>query len=654
MADVLLGRADGIEGFARHVVLKRIKAEHAKDQRFIQMFLDEARVAANLHHQNIVQVYDIGENHGEYFFAMEYIHGEDLRRVLSAVSKTNKHMPLGYVCAILAAAAAGLHHAHERKGADKRPLNIVHRDVSPSNILIGFDGSVKVVDFGIAKAAMRQVETHSGSLKGKVGYMSPEQCKGDDVDRRSDIYALGVLLYELSTTSRLFKGENDYLLMDAIVNGKVPLPRVRRPDLPNELSSIIMKALSVDPSRRYQTADEFRIALEQFALKAQVTSNTSALATFMHKLFGEKAEPWVDITGAIPEDARIDVDGPTEAAKVSSGHSWSSLGDVEQIAATAQEEAAAVPVVARGQSPRHRKSSRTSGMNLALGDTIPPPQSRMDPTPAVLKRPTRTSMNGWEAQMPPAPARNKKIVAAVLPLVAIAGVAGFMLLENHPTSQTSAAQQPTNTAAMATPPVVAPTPAAPTVQPIETPAPVAETPPAVEEPPAVVEAAPEPAKTVTVKKSERKTTHHAAAPAPAPVAAPVAPPAPPPAPVPAPQPQVAVQAPPPAPAPAPVPAVVEQPKVIEPQIQLLSNATVSAVASDNARQLGKCEGGATLHGDIAVSFQIDAAGKVVKSQLSSSIKNPKVAGCILKAVQTWRFPKPPSGKAKGVYTISYQ
>ena len=250
MADVLLGRTDGIEGFERHVVLKRIRAEHAKDQRFISMFLDEARTAANLHHQNIVQVYYIGEATGEFFFAMEYIHGEDLRRLLSAVSKSKTHMPLGYVVAIVSAAASGLHYAHDRKGPDKKPMNIVHRDVSPSNILIGYDGAVKVVDFGIAKAATRAVETRSGSLKGKVSYMSPEQCKGEDIDRRSDVYALGVLLYELSTTTRLFKGDNDYLLMDAIVNGKVPLPRVRRPDLPNELSSIIMRALSVDPHRR--------------------------------------------------------------------------------------------------------------------------------------------------------------------------------------------------------------------------------------------------------------------------------------------------------------------------------------------------------------------------------------------------------------------
>src|SRR4051812_14969302 len=166
LADVLLARTEGIEGFERHVVVKRIRAEHAKDQRFITMFLDEARTAANLHHQNVVQVFDIGENAGEYFFAMEYIHGEDLRQILSAVARSRSHMPLGYVVAIVASAAAGLHYAHERRGADKKPMGIVHRDVSPSNVLIGFDGSVKVVDFGIAKAAST-AETRSGSLKGK-------------------------------------------------------------------------------------------------------------------------------------------------------------------------------------------------------------------------------------------------------------------------------------------------------------------------------------------------------------------------------------------------------------------------------------------------------------------------------------------------------
>src|SRR6185436_8453400 len=138
MADVLLGRTDGIEGFERHVVLKRIRPEHARDQRFIRMFLDEARVAAGLHHQHIVQVYDIGEAAGEHFIAMEYLHGEDVRKILSSASKQRAHVPLGYAVAIVSAAAAGLHYAHERRGADKQPINIVHRDVSPSNTLVGY------------------------------------------------------------------------------------------------------------------------------------------------------------------------------------------------------------------------------------------------------------------------------------------------------------------------------------------------------------------------------------------------------------------------------------------------------------------------------------------------------------------------------------
>src|SRR6185369_8350961 len=208
---------------------------------FIRMFLDEARVAATLHHQHIVQVHDIGEAAGEYFIAMEYVHGEDVRRILSRASKHRSHVPLGYAVAIVAAAAAGLHYAHERCDSNKQPLGIVHRDVSPSNILVGYDGSIKVVDFGIATASAQQ-ETRTGSLKGKLSYMSPEQCKGEVLDRRSDVYALGVVLYELATTTRMIKGDNDYLVMEQIVAGRISPPRVRRPDLPPELSEIILRA----------------------------------------------------------------------------------------------------------------------------------------------------------------------------------------------------------------------------------------------------------------------------------------------------------------------------------------------------------------------------------------------------------------------------
>ncbi|HTL31684.1 MAG TPA: protein kinase [Kofleriaceae bacterium] len=681
MADVLLGRTDGIEGFERHVVLKRIRAEHAKDQRFISMFLDEARTAANLHHQNIVQVYDIGESSGEFFFAMEYIHGEDLRKLLSAVSKSKTHMPLGYVVAIVSAAASGLHYAHDRKGPDKKPMNIVHRDVSPSNILIGYDGAVKVVDFGIAKAATRAVETRSGSLKGKVSYMSPEQCKGEDIDRRSDVYALGVLLYELSTTTRLFKGDNDYLLMDAIVNGKVPLPRVRRPDLPNELSSIIMRALSVDPNRRYQTAEELRIGLDQFAIKANLTCSTSALATYMNKMFGERPEPWLDAgSTSVDHKPAIDVEGPTAAgeSKPSVHHSWTEIprdaidDETDEAKTTTGGGGDGDNQKTRtdGKGKSGRVSSRRSSVNnaVALQDTIAPPISTKE---------TRTSMKmGWEAQgaRPTAPASRAKWAVALVPMLALVGFAAWHYLNKEP-EQKPAAQPvaqtmnapsaagaptapPTGEVAQPQPAAAQPAAAQPAAQPVadEPPAlrvvgveddtktaPVTPTPAAKQGSTHVVQRKTVPAtKAVTPPPTQKTTTTATPAPTTTAPAAPVTPPPVTPPPVTPPPQQPAVAAP-------------AAPQVVEaPQMAVLSNATVSGVASDHSRELGKCEGGAELHGDVAVSFQIDAGGKVVKSQLSSSIKNPKVSACILKSVQGWKFPKPPSGAAKGVYSISYQ
>jgi serine/threonine-protein kinase len=279
MADVLLARADGgdaIKDFERHVVIKRIKSEHAKNPKFVQMFLDEGRLAATLHHQHIVQVLDCGETDGEYFLAMEYLHGEDVRRLLSFASKKKTNVPVEMALAIASAAAAGLHHAHEKK--------IVHRDVSPSNIIVGYDGSVKVVDFGIAKA---------GQLAGKLAYMSPEQIKGDVVDRRSDVWSLGVVLYELATTTRLFKGDgDDASIMDQIIGGKIPLPRIRRPELTNELQTVIMNALTVDPKRRYQTTDEFRAAIDGYAQRTGAVSPD--LASYMRRQFGARVMPWLE------------------------------------------------------------------------------------------------------------------------------------------------------------------------------------------------------------------------------------------------------------------------------------------------------------------------------------------------------------------------
>ncbi len=313
MAHVLLARASGIEGFERYVVIKQIHVERARDDSVVKMFLDEARLAASLHHTNIVQVHDIGQEDGEYYFAMEYVHGEDLRTLLSKLNDTDTHLPLEHVVTIISSVAAALDYAHEQVGPDRKPLHLVHRDVSPANVIVGYDGNVKVVDFGIAKAAHRSTETHSGTLKGKISYMAPEQCLGEAVDRRSDVFSLGVVLYELYTVRRLFKASSDYLTMTAIVSGKVPPPSRHRPDIPAGLEAIMLKALARDPADRYQTADEMRIALDRFATAKGLRTSITALADYMRSTFGRRPEPWLVDEEYDEVITTVDFDGPPES-----------------------------------------------------------------------------------------------------------------------------------------------------------------------------------------------------------------------------------------------------------------------------------------------------------------------------------------------------
>ena len=684
MADVLLGRTDGIEGFERHVVLKRIKPEHARDQRFIRMFLDEARVAANLHHQHIVQVHDIGESAGEYFIAMEYIHGEDVRTILSSASKSRAHVPLGHAIALVSAAAAGLHYAHERRGTDKRPLGIVHRDVSPSNILVGYDGSVKVVDFGIAKATMRQ-ETRSGGLKGKVSYMSPEQCKSDEIDRRSDVYSLGVVLYELATTTRLFKGENDYLVMDQIVNGRVSLPRVRRPDLPNELSAIIMRALAPDPERRYFTADELRVALDQFAAKAGLTTSTSGIAAYMRKQFGERPEPWLELAGqrgTAYDDVQTSVGEPRAT-------SWTELPRAEHVRTTGAIARLSGPIAATGAFPTVQASELAPepAAHDSLGARDERSAARLPTTPP----PTESKM-GWESQ--PAPAATPrgfppaKLAMICAPLIVILGVAIWRLADSGANAPVVATSKPPP-AQLAPAPLVTPIPepvhvaapepaAAPAMPPVVAPAVTvrnesakrasqAAQPSSASSQPSGSSRRVATAKVAEASKADAKEARDArdakldpaAGPSPAALAA-LAPAAPPPA-APAPAP-AAIAATPPAPAGAPpaamaggaalAPAAAPPPQDIG--LPQLGHALVERVASDHSKELSKCDDNENLHGDVTVKFMIDMGGKVSKAQVATSLKKPKFIACILRVLQKFQFPKQPPGGAQATYTLSFQ
>jgi serine/threonine protein kinase len=293
MARIYLARTTGIGAFERFVVLKLIIPERQAEAQAVHMFLDEARLAASLNHQNVAQVMEVGEENGIHYLAMEYVHGQDLRALLAKAGSLGIRVPLDLALTVVAGATAGLFHAHERRGPDGTPLNIVHRDVSPSNIMIGYDGSVKMLDFGIAKASVRSVETQSGIIKGKFAYMSPEQCRGKDVDRRSDVFSLGIILYEVTTQHRCFRAESDFDTMHRIVTGDVVRPSKILPNYPAVLESIVYKALAVDVAQRYQNAGQLLEALEAWAVQNRVSLSTMSLGRFMRDLFGDVPEPWL-------------------------------------------------------------------------------------------------------------------------------------------------------------------------------------------------------------------------------------------------------------------------------------------------------------------------------------------------------------------------
>src|SRR5436190_4013604 len=294
MARIYIGRTTGIGSFERHVVLKMILPERAHDETSVQMFLDEARLAASLNHQNVAQVFEVGKDASIHFLAMEYVHGQDLRALLAKAGSTGTRVPLELALTVVAGAAAGLHHAHERRSADGTPMGIVHRDVSPSNIMIGYDGAVKLLDFGIAKATLRSVETQSGIIKGKFAYMAPEQCRGRDVDRRSDVFSLGIILYEVTTQHRCFRADSDFDTMHRIVTGDVVRPTRLVQGYPQALEAIVMKALAVDANQRYQSAGQLLEAVESFAMSSRMSLSTMGLGRFMRDMFGEMSEPWLN------------------------------------------------------------------------------------------------------------------------------------------------------------------------------------------------------------------------------------------------------------------------------------------------------------------------------------------------------------------------
>ncbi|MDP6931814.1 MAG: serine/threonine-protein kinase, partial [Myxococcota bacterium] len=280
MAEVFKGKLPGLDGFERTVCIKRILPELAEQEDFVRLLLDEARITVALHHPNIVQCLDLGKHEGVYFMAMEYIEGRDLQQLYDACEQRGIFFPFKHSLHVLGQTLEGLAYAQRARGPDGQPLDLVHRDLTPSNIFVSFEGDVKIGDFGVARASvMKRMET-TGKTVGKLGYLSPEQVKGLELDGRSDIFSLGVTLFELLTRTPLFPGDDPDEVMELITKFDPVRTIEAHPTLPNDLADMLLKALAVDREDRYPNAQDFSEDLTDFLFNEGIRVGSRDLSEF--------------------------------------------------------------------------------------------------------------------------------------------------------------------------------------------------------------------------------------------------------------------------------------------------------------------------------------------------------------------------------------
>ena len=312
MAEVFKAKRSGVEGFEKIVAVKRILPHLSDNQEFVDMFVNEAKMVAGLTHPNIVQIFDLGRIDTSYYIAMEYVHGRDLRTILRRAKDRGLRMPLDLALRIASLVCSALEYAHRKKDERGRPMEIVHRDVSPQNILISFEGDVKLTDFGIAKAATKASTTDRGALRGKLLYMSPEQAWGRPMDRRSDLFSLGLVLYETITDQKPFlggSGGNEMSVLETVRECRIGPPREANPRIPEELDRLVVRALAKDPDERFQDASEMGRSLDR-VLRERHAPTSTELARFMELLFDREERE-----EAVPEGHAFAEASPTGAAK---------------------------------------------------------------------------------------------------------------------------------------------------------------------------------------------------------------------------------------------------------------------------------------------------------------------------------------------------
>jgi eukaryotic-like serine/threonine-protein kinase len=290
MAEVFKAKTFGVEGFERLLAVKRILPNIAEDEEFITMFIDEAKIAVQLQHANIAQIFDLGKVEESYFIALEYVNGRDLRSIFDRMRSRGEALPIAMACWVMMQVCEGLDYAHNKRDGQGRELHLIHRDISPQNVLIGYDGEVKLIDFGIAKAAGKASTTQAGILKGKFGYMSPEQVRGLPIDKRSDIFAVGIVTYELLTGERLFVGETDFSTLEKVRNVEIVPPSSYNKKIPAELERLMLKALARDPEDRYSNAIDLHDDLQSFLYSIGEFYSRKDLSAWMKKTFAAEIE----------------------------------------------------------------------------------------------------------------------------------------------------------------------------------------------------------------------------------------------------------------------------------------------------------------------------------------------------------------------------
>jgi serine/threonine-protein kinase len=391
MGQVFLALERGA-GLERLVVLKLILPHLAEDEDFLAMFLEEARLVARLAHPNLITILELTEIDGRHCLAMEYVQGDDVRRMEKFARVQGKPLPVGLVLRIIAEAAAGLHYAHQARNPQGQPLQLVHRDVSPQNILVGFDGGVKVIDFGVAKAAGSASNTATGVLKGKYPYMSPEQANGQPVDARSDLFALGVVLWEMLTGRRLFKGESDLMTLRLVRDCQVPPPSQLNPKLPPGVDELVLRALAPTPEGRFPDCGAFRLAIEDYILQYRLPASNAHLSAYLRDLYTERITRESDPANLdqLAEDADLD-----------------------------------------SKSNSSRSNARSVSQQAA-GPRIPTPAGTMGTPVVPPPRPLTNTRDRHTLSIPPAPEPKRRvprvaILASVGTLLVCAGAAIVML-----------------------------------------------------------------------------------------------------------------------------------------------------------------------------------------------------------------------------------